>query len=221
MAMLRRLPQDPALHPRHGAGRARLFPDAAVLAGAAPTTTSTTWSASLVDRYAAGAQRLARRAPRRRRSSIPRSASITRACAGRIATTRAELPAPAEPQGDGRPADAALLRAGRRHRALRRRHRGARGARPAASIPAFASGLDSRPAIEAFFRTRRRATVDALVSLTGFSPGRRPGLQRRARGRGHAGRARRALPRRAPARVPDARAVGRAAPAACCRSRRR
>ena len=36
-------------------------------------------------------------------------------------------------------------------------------------IPAFATGLDSRPAIEAFFFTEGRPTIDALVSLTGFS----------------------------------------------------
>jgi magnesium chelatase subunit H len=36
-------------------------------------------------------------------------------------------------------------------------------------IPAFASGLDSRPAIERFFVKDGIATIDALVSLTGFS----------------------------------------------------
>ena len=36
-------------------------------------------------------------------------------------------------------------------------------------VPAFASGLDSRPAIEAFFKKDGRPTIDALVSLTGFS----------------------------------------------------
>ena len=36
-------------------------------------------------------------------------------------------------------------------------------------VPAFASGLDSRPAIEAFFMADGKATVDAVVSLTGFS----------------------------------------------------
>jgi magnesium chelatase subunit H len=36
-------------------------------------------------------------------------------------------------------------------------------------IPAFASGLDARPAIEAFFLKDGRPTIDALVSLTGFS----------------------------------------------------
>ncbi len=36
-------------------------------------------------------------------------------------------------------------------------------------VPAFASGLDQRPAIEAYFLRDGVATVDAVVSLTGFS----------------------------------------------------
>ncbi|TVQ35464.1 MAG: magnesium chelatase subunit H [Geminicoccaceae bacterium] len=36
-------------------------------------------------------------------------------------------------------------------------------------IPAFASGLDARPAIEQFFVADGRCTVDAILSLTGFS----------------------------------------------------
>ena len=36
-------------------------------------------------------------------------------------------------------------------------------------IPAFASGLDARPAVEAFFMQDGVAAVDAVVSLTGFS----------------------------------------------------
>ncbi|WP_217632133.1 magnesium chelatase subunit H [Rubrimonas cliftonensis] len=36
-------------------------------------------------------------------------------------------------------------------------------------IPCFASGLDQRPAIEAFFMKDGRPVVDAVVSLTGFS----------------------------------------------------
>ena len=36
-------------------------------------------------------------------------------------------------------------------------------------IPAFATGLDNRPAIDAFFMKDGRPTIDALVSLTGFS----------------------------------------------------
>ncbi len=36
-------------------------------------------------------------------------------------------------------------------------------------VPAFATGLDSRPAIDKFFIANGRTTVDAVVSLTGFS----------------------------------------------------
>lgn len=36
-------------------------------------------------------------------------------------------------------------------------------------VPAYASGLDCRPAIERFFMKDGRATVDAVLSLTGFS----------------------------------------------------
>ncbi|MDZ4790511.1 MAG: magnesium chelatase subunit H, partial [Hyphomicrobiales bacterium] len=36
-------------------------------------------------------------------------------------------------------------------------------------IPAFASGLDSRPAIEKFFMRNGVSSVDAVISLTGFS----------------------------------------------------
>jgi magnesium chelatase subunit H len=36
-------------------------------------------------------------------------------------------------------------------------------------IPAFAAGLDSRPAIEAYFLKDGKSVVDAVVSLTGFS----------------------------------------------------
>ncbi len=36
-------------------------------------------------------------------------------------------------------------------------------------VPAFASGLDQRPAIEKYFMRDGRTTVDAVVSLTGFS----------------------------------------------------
>jgi len=36
-------------------------------------------------------------------------------------------------------------------------------------VPAFASGLDARPAVERFFMSAGAASVDAVVSLTGFS----------------------------------------------------
>ncbi|GEP02035.1 magnesium chelatase subunit H [Methylobacterium oxalidis] len=42
-------------------------------------------------------------------------------------------------------------------------------ARGLAVVPAFASGLDNRPAVETFFRRSGRPSIDALVSLTGFS----------------------------------------------------
>ncbi len=42
-------------------------------------------------------------------------------------------------------------------------------ARGLSVVPAFAAGLDARPAIERFFMKDGRATVDAVVSLTGFS----------------------------------------------------
>ncbi|MGB8814649.1 MAG: magnesium chelatase subunit H [Paracoccaceae bacterium] len=42
-------------------------------------------------------------------------------------------------------------------------------ARGIACIPAFAGGLDGRPAINTYFQTAHGTTVDAMVSLTGFS----------------------------------------------------
>jgi magnesium chelatase subunit H len=36
-------------------------------------------------------------------------------------------------------------------------------------IPAYAAGLDARPVVDAYFRKDGKTTVDALVSLTGFS----------------------------------------------------
>jgi len=42
-------------------------------------------------------------------------------------------------------------------------------ARGLSALPVFATGLDSRPAIEAFFVRDGRPVVDAVVSLTGFS----------------------------------------------------
>ncbi len=46
---------------------------------------------------------------------------------------------------------------------------GALEARGFAVVPAFASGLDARPAIENFFMRQGAPVIDALVSLTGFS----------------------------------------------------
>lgn len=38
-----------------------------------------------------------------------------------------------------------------------------------AVLPAFAGGLDGRPAIDAYFHDKLGTTIDAMVSLTGFS----------------------------------------------------
>lgn len=38
-----------------------------------------------------------------------------------------------------------------------------------AVVPAFAGGLDGRPAVDAYFRNAHGTTIDALVSLSGFS----------------------------------------------------
>jgi magnesium chelatase subunit H len=88
--------------------------------------------------------------------------------AGRITTDPAALPTPANPTatvgllmmrsyvlaGDTAHYDAVI-------RALE-----GQGLRV---LPAYAGGLDGRPAIEAFFRDRHGATIDTLLSLTGFS----------------------------------------------------
>jgi magnesium chelatase subunit H len=74
-------------------------------------------------------------------------------------------------------------------------------------VPCFASGLDARPAIEKFFQRDGVTTVDAVVSLTGFSLVGGPAYNDAQRGGGDAGQARRALYRRPCAGVPDAGAV--------------
>ena len=76
-------------------------------------------------------------------------------------------------------------------------------------IPAFATGLDSRPAIEQFFFDggtqphRRAGLADRLLA------GRRPGLQRLQGGRGHARPPRRALPGSDAGGIPDPGKLGR------------
>jgi hypothetical protein len=123
---------------------------------------------------------------------------------GRITDKVTRLP-PRRPR-HRRPAGDALLRAGRQHRPLRRRHQGA-GGRGLRVIPAFASGLDARPAVEQFFLKngkpggRCRGLADRLLA------GGRPGLQRRRRGAGGAGGAGCALHRRPSGGVPDPGAV--------------
>jgi magnesium chelatase subunit H len=124
---------------------------------------------ALVDRYAAGA-----RAALRGRLAPPPPAEYPEVgvyhpdMVGRLAETARCLPSPGDPIGT---VGLLLLRSyvlgnDSAHydgviRALE-----ARGLRV---IPAFASGLDQRPAIERFFVDGDRPRIDALVSLTGFS----------------------------------------------------
>ncbi len=209
--------EDPALHPGHRAGRARLFPDAAVLARRLRGRTSRTWStSSSTATPTARARRCAASSRSSARSTIPRSASITRACrtARRRAAraTRDALPSVATTgtRGTVGAAADALVPARRQRRPLRRRHHRDGSARPARhpgvrDRPRLASGdrrllLRGRPPDD-----RRAGVADRLLA------GRRPGLQRREGGRGDPRAARRALPRRDAGRVPDARPVGRLA----------
>ncbi len=79
-------------------------------------------------------------------------------------------------------------------------------------VPAFASGLDSRPAIEKFFMADGRATVDAIVSLTGFSLVGGPAYNDAEAAEAMLAQDRRALHCGAPDRVPVAPAMGRQPP---------
>jgi len=125
---------------------------------------------NLIDRYASGP-----RAVHRGRAAIaapieyPEEGLYHPGCKGRIAETLAALPAAGGPgagtvgvlvmrsyvlAGDTGHYDGVIE---------------ALEARGLNVVPAFASGLDSRPAVEQFFLKDGRATVDAVISLTGFS----------------------------------------------------
>ncbi|WP_242615442.1 magnesium chelatase subunit H [Sphaerotilus mobilis] len=122
----------------------------------------------LVDRYAAGP-----RAALRGRSTpaapvdYPELGLYHPLLASRITTDVADLPARGGPATVGLLLMRSYLLAGNTAHydgviaALE-----ARGLRV---LPAFATGLDARPAVEAFFLRDGRARVDAVVSLTGFS----------------------------------------------------
>ncbi|WP_419815818.1 magnesium chelatase subunit H [Glacieibacterium sp.] len=124
---------------------------------------------ALVDRYAAGDRAALKGtlkpvAPR----EYPEVGVYHPALAGRMSEDAALLPAPAAPV-----ATVGLLLL----RSYVLGHDSAHydgviaafEARGIKVVPAFASGLDSRPAIEAYFLKDGVASIDALVSLTGFS----------------------------------------------------
>ncbi len=130
----------------------------------------------LIDRYADGSRRSLRGALKPQRpTDYPEVGVYHPRMAGRIAAHPDRLPTPAAADG-GRAAPH-----GRVGLLVMRSYvlAGDTGhydgviaaleARGLAVVPAFASGLDARPAVEAFFTQSGRATVDAIVSLTGFS----------------------------------------------------
>ncbi len=75
-------------------------------------------------------------------------------------------------------------------------------------IPAFAAGLDARPAIEKFFVKDGAVQIDALVSLTGFSLVGGPAYNDSKAAEETLARARCALYRGSSGRISDPRAMG-------------
>ncbi len=75
-------------------------------------------------------------------------------------------------------------------------------------IPAFASGLDARPAVDRHFLRDGRPIVDAVVSLTGFSLVGGPAYNDAHAPRAHLAALDVPYARRASGRVPDTGAVG-------------
>jgi magnesium chelatase subunit H len=139
----------------------------------------------LVDRYADGARRVLRGSVKVPPPvDYPEVGVYHPRMAGRLSEDAATLPGPAAAAGPAAPAHSRpvapaprgtvgllllrsyLLGGNARH------YDGvitALEARGLKVVPAFAAGLDSRPAIERFFMKDGRVTVDAVVSLTGFS----------------------------------------------------
>jgi magnesium chelatase subunit H len=123
----------------------------------------------LVGRYAAGPRRaLNGRIQAAEPREYPDVGLYHPRAPGRIATTIQDLPAPAKPTGV---VGVLILRsyvlaedAGHYDGVI-----DALEARGLKVIPAFASGLDARPAIERYFIENGVAKVDAVVSLSGFS----------------------------------------------------
>ena len=86
-------------------------------------------------------------------------------------------------------------------------------------IPAFATGLDSRPAIDQFFIQDGVAQIDALVSLTGFSLVGGPAYNDSKAAEDVLAELDVPYLVGAPGGIPDARPMGRIASAGCCRWR--
>ncbi|MBU6373834.1 MAG: magnesium chelatase subunit H [Alphaproteobacteria bacterium] len=168
MAMLRRLPQILRYVPGKAQDlRAYFLTLQYWLAGSEDNVVHMV--RALVDRYADGPRRALRGALKAAAPiAYPETGLYHPRAVGRIVERIADVPAPANPRGT---VGLLLLRsyvlAGDTAHydgviaALE-----AKGLRV---LPAFASGLDARPAIDAFFRTPAGASIDAMVSLSGFS----------------------------------------------------
>ncbi|WP_421855008.1 magnesium chelatase subunit H [Novosphingobium sp.] len=126
---------------------------------------------ALIDRYASGERAALRgamkaEAPR----EYPEVGVYHPAMTPRMASSAAALPASATA---GKRGTVGLLMLRSYVLAKDARHYdgviAAMEARGLSVIPAFAGGLDGRPAIEALFMKDGKATVDAVVNLTGFS----------------------------------------------------
>ncbi|MEL6775425.1 MAG: DUF3479 domain-containing protein, partial [Pseudomonadota bacterium] len=123
----------------------------------------------LVDRYADGPRAAWRgRLPAAAPVDYPETGLYHPDLPDRMTTDPAALPGPAQPKGT---VGLLILRTyvlardtGHYDGVIREME--AQGLRV---IPAFAAGLDQRPAVEAFFHRDGRPAVDAVVSLTGFS----------------------------------------------------
>ena len=123
----------------------------------------------LVDRYADGPRRHLRgKLPSIAPAEYPELGLFHPRLAGRIGERVDKLPSPANARGTvGMLVMRSYVLAG--NTAHYEGVIAALEARGLRVIPAFASGLDSRPAVDKFFYAQGKPRIDALVSLTGFS----------------------------------------------------
>ena len=170
--------EDPALHPRQGAGHARLVPVDAILAGRVGRQSSKQMIRFLVSRYATQ-PRLARRQGRGPGRLPGCRALPPRRCTARITTDPRDLP---RPKGATATVGLLMLRVlhpGGGHRALRRRDPRLRGAGASPSCPPLPGAWTAAPRSTPIMQGQGRCAgvADRL------QPCRRPRLQRQRRPR--------------------------------------
>lgn len=128
----------------------------------------------LVDRYAAGPRAALRgRAKPAEPAEYPELGVYHPRMSSRISAEFPALPAPLAPAGQAPQGTVGLLLLRSYLLAGNTAHYDgviqALEARGLRVIPAFATGLDARPAVEAFFFDKGQPRIDTMVSLTGFS----------------------------------------------------